>query len=182
MNGRGLYSCNFYLTRFCINHGSSTTGYPDNLRHFGDKQNIVNKQAGPQNYAQTHTLYTNGQRADAIIHYMSQIMKRDVREQYLGFYYKFMTKNLIRVLILQNIILPLELPSSQPESGVYCYTIINCIKMLFPSFHIFTPFNDNFIRRSSYLFRINVPHSIPRFVFVHQLSIYLWGAPDCLMG
>ena len=61
-------------------------------------------------------------------------MKRDVREQYLGFYYKFMTKNLIRVLILQNIILPPDLPSSQPESEVYCYTIVNCIEMYCPLF------------------------------------------------
>ena len=53
-----------------------------------------------------------------------------VIEKYAGFYSKFMTKNLI---LLQNIILPPDLPSSQPESGVYCYTIINknCIQMLF---------------------------------------------------
>ena len=36
-----------------------------------------------------------------------------------------MTKNLIRVLKMQNIILPPDLPSSQPESEVYCYTFIN---------------------------------------------------------
>ena len=65
---------------------------------------------------------------------MWQLMKHVLKDQYLGFYHKFMTKNLIGVLILQNIILPPDLPSSQPESEVYCYTIVNCIEMYCPLF------------------------------------------------
>ena len=66
----------------------------------------------------------------------------------------------------------LSLSSSQPESEVYCYTIINCI-CFFPLF-IFRSFHGYFVRRSSYLFRNNVSQSIPSCPRVALICLFVY--------